>query len=322
MRLNRFYISHLYTNYIIKIFMVFDILTFFSTKLMVYPTIKSHFHKSTKIFFGIVSIENSWYKRQVMYDAWIREIVRKGHEYMYCTQNKIESQYNWIPVQNWTISPKKFTADIDRQQKRITLAHYFIEHTDCDYFINPTDDVFIDSSRINELALKLKNKYDTNKDLIMLGHCLYHCGIRKTFLQGGSGYIMTRIMAKQFVNLSGRWLKESKHFDDFEITRFLSYLNQKPKDNACSFMSGWGFPKLTKNNFDFRSLPNCTQYYEPYCNTSLFRMDDLYIIHPNIHDMRPCLKIWKNFKRMINDKEHHYGWWVNHGCKIKMCKFN
>lgn len=62
---------------------------------------------------------------------------------------------------------------------------------------------------------------------IILGHCIFHYHIKIPFLQEGSGFIMTRKMARQFVCFAERWINESSTYDDIELNKFfLSYNNK------------------------------------------------------------------------------------------------
>lgn len=288
------------------------------------PLIKSNVSKGVKIFFGIITSEHSWYKRKVMKETWIDDIVRQGHDYTYCTLNRIEPEMHWIPLKNWTniglLTNKP--ADIDRMQKRITMAEYFLKNTSCDFFINPCDDVFVDSERIGQLASILRSKYNTNEDMVMLGHCIFHCFVGGTFLQGGAGYLMSRKMATKFVYFAEKWLKESTTYDDVEITRFLSYVNQTPKDCASHFFAGFGFHALKKHDYDPKILPFCPNVTEPLCGTGVMKFEDVYIVHPDLPLMKPSLKTWINFKNMLKDKKYHFGWYSNRNCRTKICRFN
>lgn len=77
------------------------------------------------------------------------------------------------------------------------MATYFPERTNADFYFNLTDDAFVYSLKIYEFAAKLSNKYNTEEDSIILGHCIFHYHIKIPFLQEGPGFIMTQKMARQ-----------------------------------------------------------------------------------------------------------------------------
>ena len=308
-----------------EFFIAITITVRYTSYIVITPKLIGKILNQVKLFFGIVTAEGSWFRRQVMKEIWLDNILKQGHDYVYCTKTQIEPQYHWIPLKDWinlTKNGKNYTADVDRMQKRITMAEYFLKNTSADFFINPTDDVFVDSARINQFASALGRKYNTNEDMVMLGHCIFHCFHGGTFLQGGAGYLMTRKMAQKFVFYAEKWINESSTADDVEITRFLSYVNQTPKDCASNNFAGFGFHALKKKNYDFNMIPYCPKFYEPLCGTGILKVEDVYILHPDLPLMKPSLRTWENFQRMLKDKEHSYGWYSNHNCRTKLCKIN
>lgn len=282
-----------------------------------------HFHsfvkikKVPKLFFGIVTIESSKARRETMYDLWIQKILEYGHDYIYCTEKPLEPKFKWIPVKNWTeywprITNQMYYPNRDRENKRISMANYFLQ-TDSDFFINPTDDVFVDSSRINQFAKELGSKYDTENDLILKGNCMLN------ILHGGSGYIMTRKMASIFVNLSERWTRESAGPDDIEMNRFLKYVNLTIKDGASPYMSGRAFQLLS----DSLNLSICKKNYTDYdCNQPIYKLEDCYMMHPTGNYIPENIKIWNRYLKLIEDKKHHYGWYSTANQLHEVCIFD
>lgn len=276
-----------------------------------------------KLFFGIITVENSAYRRNFSYNFWIKDILLQGHDYIFTTEKPIEPSYKWTELKDWSRSPppknptKKFISNRDRENKRLTLANYFLQQTTADFFINPTDDVFVDSKRINTFAITLGKKYNTEYDFILLGNCISKGEF--SFIQGGSGYIMTRAMAREFISYSERWLRESSGPDDFEMSRFLSYLKKFPRDATSPFMCGHNLHELKRKNIDIRKLPLCPNYYDSVCNQGVAKLEDLFFIHPIYSSFESGFIVWENFQRMINDKDHHYGWYntfYTHVCRF------
>ncbi|KAK8895352.1 hypothetical protein M9Y10_023813 [Tritrichomonas musculus] len=283
------------------------------------PILDGNITKRTKLFFGIVTTEGSWFKRQMMFEIWINKTIQLGHDYVYCTKDKIEPKYRWTPLKNWTDVP--FSPDADRKRKRLTMAEYFLKNTTADFFINPTDDVFVDSSRINKLAYILGTQYNTNENDVVLGNCVLNCDKRKSSLQGGTGYIMTRKMAKKFVDFAAKWLQKTKVWDDYEFNDFLSSINQSPKTVACPYMAGLGFNGLDRK-FDFSSLTVCPEFHHKKCGTGILKFDEIYIVHANLKRVYPSLRTWNNFLRMLNDKDHHYAWYDSYRCSAILCRLD
>lgn len=275
--------------------------------------------KKIKFFFGIVTIENSAIRRETMYNFWIRNISAFGHEYVYCTKTPIEPYLNWIPVKNWGNPNMKFNSNLDRINKRLTMAEYFLKNTSADFFINPTDDVIVDAIRINQLAYILGEKYDTFTDLIMLGNC-QTTHINFSYFQGGTGYIMTRKMAQLFIHFGHKWFIESNGPDDFEISRFLKYINKKPSDGAIPYMVGHSFHDFLSPYFSPNNLPKCQNFYEEFCKQGIHNLEDVYIFHPYHTSLFQSFKMWNIFQEMIHDQVHHYGYY-NVFPETRLCQF-
>lgn len=277
------------------------------------------FSSKIKLFFGLVTTESSSFRRNLIYNMWIKQIIKLGHDYVFCTQNKIEPKYNWIPLKDWSNSTYViFNPDRDRENKRITMADFFLKNTKADFFINPTDDVFVDTSRIDKLAYILGKKYNTENDSVLLGDCI----IGGYMIQGGSGYIMSRKMARKFVKYSKKWLNESKGPDDVEIRRFLSYVKKTASDTSSPYLSGRGFIGLESTNFDASKLSICPKYFDKTCNIGINKLEDTFLMHPNLRNITKDLTVWSNFLKLQLDNKHKYGWHSNYNNAHTICVLN
>lgn len=277
------------------------------------------------LFFGIVTVEKSQKRRNITFNFWVKDILKFGHTYVYCTQTPIEPIYNWVKLKNWSLNTSiddKNDENIDRQNKRITMAEYFLKNTTADFFINPTDDVLLDPNKINEFAIKLGKKYDPKRDFVILGNCQTVTEDNFSFLQGGTGYIMTRSMAKKFIELSSKWINETQGVgDDYALTTFLKYIGKKPADGAIPYMIGHGLRELINRGFSIKKIPFCPNYYEPYCNQGVYKLNDAYMLHPLYMGVHRGIKAWEVFQKLLNDQKHHYGFY-NKYHTTHVCKFD
>lgn len=313
-----------------NILILFIILLFFLLinfylvrKFSIKPHTLLNSKKNTTLFFGIITSEESIQRRNITYNYWIKKVLKYGHNYVYCTKSPIESKYNWVQLKYWGFPNLAEDQNFDREVKRLTLAEYFLKNTTYDFFINPTDDVIVDPDRINELASILGSKYDTDLNLIMLGNCQTITENNFSYLQGGSGYIMTRRMAAEFVKHSKRWINETAGMqDDYAITNFLNYVGKKPSDASVPYMVGHGFRELVTRGFSARRIKKCPKnFYEPHCRQGVHKMEDIFIFHPLYMGVERGLKAWEVFQKLIHDPNHHYGYYnVYHTTHV--CKFN
>lgn len=201
------------------------------------------------------------------------------------------------------------------------MAEYFLKNTNADFYISSTDDIIVDFLRINEFASILNKKYDTNKDLILLGNCQALPHVSATYIQGGSGYIMTRRMAIEFVKHSKRWLDEPDQIDDIDIAKFLGYIGLKPANGTVPYMIGHPITEFNVKEFDPSKLQKCGDFYEPLCRQGIHNLRDVYIIHTYSNSFENVLKFWNWFQRMIHDDNHQYGYYnvypITHVCLFK-----
>lgn len=298
------------------IYFIFIIINIFISKKSIDILTKTISKKGAriKLFFGIITTENSTDRRKAMYKYWIEKAVELGHDYAYCTKNKIEPIYKWVPLKEWTDNIAKKQSlnssqlqDRDRENKRITLAEYFLTKTDADFYLCPGDDVIVDIPRIDNFISFLKHEYNTFADLSMLGSCQTTRN-NISFLQGGTGYIMTRRMASEFIKHAYRWVRESSGPDDVEITRFLNYVGKKPSDGAIPYMCGHGLFDLRLKKTRIDRFKKCPKVYDNSCKQGVFKLEDIYIFHPRTR-IELGFRIWENFQKLIHDEKHHFGYY-------------
>ena len=211
----------------------------------------------------------------------------KGHDYVYVTDTPIENIYQWTPTIRFVEG--KNDSNANREFKRLTAAKYFLENTDADFLVVPTDDLIVDAERIDELAEELGEKYDTNKNVIILGNCLYH-GFK--YLQGGPGYIFTRVSAKAFVDFGPTWVLNSTGADDVAIVKFVNHIGKDASDAAVDYMAGHGLNQLTRRNVDLNRFPKCRNFYEPQCKQGYHPFNRTYMIHTS--QFPAALYVWEN----------------------------
>ena len=181
------------------------------------------------IFFGIVTVPNS-NRQQLMYDYWYERANKEaGHEVAFiCKQGKksyakggkylppYEDYYNFHINKNYKV------ADKDRAIKRVFAARYFLENTTHSWYWSMTDDVSVDVDGLEMIIEELNQKYDTEKDYVLKGQCMYY--EKEFYLQGGTGYIMSRAAARQLIEYGPRWIANMNYYDDLKIKDFRIFL--------------------------------------------------------------------------------------------------
>ena len=260
-----------------------------------------------KLFFGIITMDNAELRHKHSYEAWIKNILDLGHDYVFLTDNRTDGPYKYFKIHESILNmTSKRKRDINIQMKRLAITKYFVENTSADFLFNTGDDVLVDYNRINKLGKILASRYDTYNDIAYLGNCF--CAPKKTlYIQGGSGLIMTRAGAVEFLKYSERWLRESHRADDVELNRMFKYMNMTSANAMSPYLAGHVPQPMQKKTLNLNELPLCPDYWESNCEQGVHRMNDLYLIHnSNIAELDT---IWTNFQKILNDKTRQYGWY-------------
>ena len=260
-----------------------------------------------KLFFGIMTMDNAEFKQKHSYDVWVKNILDLGHDYVFLTDNRTDGPYKYFKIHESIMKmTTKRNPNTNREMKRLAIAKYFIENTSADFLFNTCDDVLVDYNRINRLGKILASRYDTYNNIAYLGNCF--CAPKKNiYIQGGSGFIMTRAGAVEFLKYSERWLRESRREDDVELNRMFKYMNMTSANATSPYFSGHVPEPMQKMILNLSTLPVCPNHWESNCEQGVHRMKDLYLIHnSNIsqHDT-----IWTNFQNILHDKTRQYGWY-------------
>ena len=276
-------------------------------------------HIIPRLFFGILTTDNAIERHQRSYEEWISKIVELGHDYAFFTDNKAEGPYKYQTLYESILSlTHKRRRDINIQMKRLAITKFFVENTTADFLFNTGDDVLVDYNRINRLAMILGKRYDTHTNVSFLGNC--YCAPRKTlYIQGGSGLIMTRAGAIEFLKHSERWLRESHRADDVELNRILVYMNLTSYDAMSPYLAGHVPQPMHKNDFNLSTLETCPNIWNADCGEGVHSLKDLYLIHDS--NLTEHKAIWTNFQNLINDKENKYGWYGKWPVAF-VCKMN
>lgn len=209
-------------------------------------------------------------RRGFMSKTWLYSLAPYDFDYLYCLDEKIP--YHSIPVNNKYRVRKN--NDVDRAAKRLTLAEYFLNHTNFNWLWIMTEDVSIDLDRVKRFIKNLNKQYDTNEEVVVLGNAV---GVQVCFLQGGVGSIFSRAAAEKFVEFGPTWVSKHVHkYDDVEMNAFLDYINKKPKD-----LDVGGFIGHLLNISTFgQPLPNCSKTkVSTACGPAYHPIDNLFGVH-------------------------------------------
>ena len=130
-------------------------------------------------------------------------------------------------------------------------------------------------------------------------------------------------MARKFMHFSERWLRESGGPDDVEMNRFLRYMNLTIINGSSHYMSGRRFSGLDTKIVNISNFKKCnTSWYDERCHQKVFKLEDVYLMHPTGYHIGHNILIWKNFLQLIYNSSHHYGWYSTASNGHEICRFD
>ena len=277
-------------------------------------------YTSPKLLFGMITTDDAYSRRDQVYQSWVSKAVELGHEYIFITDNEIGGNYKYSPldvdIKSLQTNKIQHPANINREQKRFAVARYFIQHSTASFCFNTCDDVMLDIEKINKFGALLSQRFDTEKDIAFIGNC--EPAGKAPYIQGGSGFIMTRAAAREFLRVASTWIAQTRGPDDVELERMLNLINLSSYHAMSPYFVGHPFIPLGNQTFDLNKIPECPIAWENKCGQGVHRFDDIVLIHES--DISKHRTIWRNYLTIKNDNESIYGWYdiwpTAYACKI------
>lgn len=127
--------------------------------------------------------------------------------------------------------------------QRIISFETCLSISNCNWLLTIDDDALVDLYNLNQLIFELKNNFNPRKDIIMKGNCFNHYAINLTYLQGGSGYILSRKACQLIIqNVSSNlWIYHPIEWEDFSTLNFFQILGIHSYNATSPYFWGHGF---------------------------------------------------------------------------------
>jgi hypothetical protein len=124
----------------------------------------------------------------------------------------------------------------DLASKFIFALRFFLLHTHHRWFWRGTDDAIINFAKLPNFVEFLDRTYNPLTETVILGNCIGKD--RESFLQGGSGWVLSRRAAERVEALRWAWVPRIDHADDVRFTRVLDRLNVSLANATSPFFLG------------------------------------------------------------------------------------
>ena len=204
--------------------------------------------------------------------------------------------------------------NVDRAFKRLTLLDYFLKNTTAKYALISTDDIIIQTDRLEWFIKELDKKVlDSEKEVRVYGDC--HSFEYSEWLQGGIGYIFTRAAASLCLEKKEQWMEGFSQADDVEFTRLLQLIGVPMKDTEVSYLIGHTIENIPISQEFAEECPNLAVYLEDKCGRGLHPLSDVIGYHQNDENGRESNM--QSIRSLQKESDHFY--WYNKGFSTRVC---
>jgi hypothetical protein len=173
-------------------------------------------------------------------------------------------------------------ARLSRSQavKRITSLRYFLTQTTGPFYIFTTDNAYIWVKNIQYLVSKMHRENITRGTHFLWGNCM--ASGEREFIQGGSGYLMSRETAKRLLNIAAVWLPTVSRSEDVAFERAMNMVDLTARTSASEFVMGQyiNWPQQdAMEDFNLSTIASCSTAIPEGCRPFLFPFNKIVVLH-------------------------------------------
>jgi hypothetical protein len=188
-------------------------------------------YRSFKIHIGILSHPGRsirFLRRQ--YRFWISDFLHSRFNGGVHFVSEIPMRVFGIPTA--VLFAKERSIRRRQAAKRIRSLEYYLANSSTGFFLYTTDNAFVWSLNLKYLFDELNSQRLTADSHFIWGNCMSNYD--GTFLQGGSGYFMSRYTAQRLFAVSAQWLRSVTQSEDVAFTDFMAMVGLTSMYNATS----------------------------------------------------------------------------------------
>ena len=217
----------------------------------------------TRLYMQMITINPQNLSRITLgYKSWSRDFAKLFPKSILrvCSPIPIpfERDYQFLTRWNTSIPPiQNFLFTF------IDCLHDFYYSTDYDWFIRTTEDCLVDIRKLPKYIQELEKYRDPKKDYVLKGHLIRSNVIVKGtnygYIHGGSGWIMSRASAKQFIDNENEYIKsffsEYVKGDDVITFDMMNMMRLSPHEVNSKYFMGYPLDDASNemiktNNYD------------------------------------------------------------------------
>ena len=196
-------------------------------------------NKDSTVMLAVVSSNSSIKRAESFYRHFHTKIEQNKHikKFLFFTiQDKNHFLYNFsgkihpfvYEVLDTVPIPDTKPIYRDLANKFASIIRTFLEETDCDYLIRITDDVYINFDKFEDFMKEITSYGDPRKKNLIVGDVLLLLEMLP-FIQGGSGFVISRKAAMNFMSGDFDFLRTTNYEEDQSASHYaLKYTYLKP----------------------------------------------------------------------------------------------
>jgi hypothetical protein len=164
--------------------------------------------------------------------------------------------------------------------KRIASFRYFLRHTRTSFLLFTTDNAFVWVKNLPYLAGQLRMRKLTTRSHFIWGNCMKNS--REEFIQGGSGYLLSRRTARLILKIADLWIPTVEHSEDVYFERAMNSVGLSARRSSSEFFIGqyinWGQQEAIES-FNFTAIQSCAQGTPKSCRPFFYPYNKIVVLH-------------------------------------------
>jgi hypothetical protein len=247
---------------------------------------------------------------KLVFDYWIIN---------YTTYNDTEKHFLFPPdryreLMQRSSRSKKFQKHIDLSAKFFFSLRFFLENTTAEWLYRASDDGLINFDNLAPYLAYLDRKYKPLTESIIIGNCI---DSRKfSYLQGGTGYLISRHLAERMHILEGDYFQNLKQPEDVYFSdRVFKAFNLSLTESTSPFFLGHDvydghLNALLRGQGEALPLcPNLSAVWTKTCQKFIVPLQDTVFWHREgyVSDLNDSI----DYFRLFMGQPRHVMWWIN-----------
>lgn len=175
----------------------------------------------------------------------------------------------------------------------VYACQYFVEHSSASFLVRTMDDTFIHLDNLKYLFEYFEKRNIDGDTPLFIGNCMDE----SNYLQGGSGYLVSRATAKRIAEVGVEWIKTMKEVEDRDIWRLAKMTGiHSIYDGASPFFIGHLSRNFAKTPFNsYKKCVSNDSITMNHCRFEYMSLKKIVFWHDDYHVLKH-----KTFKKFID----------------------